>query len=254
MNETRSGFYRRIIADGLWTRNVVLAQLLALCPLMAVTGSATNGLGMGVATTFVLVASGVSVSMWRGFITPEIRIPVFVLIIASQVTLVGMAMNAWLHELYKVLGLFIPLIVTNCAILGRAEAFASRQRVLPAAIDGLFMGIGFTAVLVTIGAIREVLGAGTLFASASLLLGEHFSFLETVVFREYKGFLLLILPPGGFIVLGFLVALKNIVDERRRHGAGKRAAGRPAGTSTGTGSITGNGLAPIAPERGGGDG
>ncbi len=214
--------YRRIITDGLWTRNVVLAQLLALCPLMAVTSSATNGLGMGMATTFVLVASGFSVSLWRGFITPEIRIPVFVLIIASQVTLVEMAMNAWLHELYKVLGLFIPLIVTNCAILGRAEAFASREDVLPSMVDGFFMGFGFAAVLTLIGAIREVLGAGTLFSNASLLLGEHFSFLETVVFPDYKGFLLLILPPGGFFVLGFLVALKNIIDKALERRARRR--------------------------------
>ena len=213
MSTTDRPSYRRIIADGLWTRNVVLAQLLALCPLMAVTGSATNGLGMGIATTFVLVAAGFSVSLWRGFIAPEVRIPIFVLIIASQVTLVDMVMNAWLHELYKVLGLFIPLIVTNCAILGRAEAFASRQDVLPSMVDGLFMGIGFTSVLVTIGGIRELLGAGTLFSNASLLLGEHFKFLETVVFQDYKGFLLLILPPGGFFVLGFLIAFKNVIDK-----------------------------------------
>ncbi len=216
--------YRLIISDGLWTRNVVLAQLLALCPLMAVTATATNGLGMGMATTFVLVASGFSVSLWRGFITPEVRIPVFVLIIASQVTLVEMGMNAWLHELYKVLGLFIPLIVTNCAILGRAEAFASRNNVIPSMVDGFFMGVGFTAVLVVIGGIREVLGSGTLFSNASLLLGEQFSFLETVVFGgDYKGFLLLILPPGGFIVLGFLIALKNVIDAARVKRASQRA-------------------------------
>ena len=219
--------YGLIISDGLWTRNVVLAQLLALCPLMAVTATATNGLGMGIATTFVLVASGFSVSLWRGFITPEIRIPVFVLIIASQVTLVEMGMNAWLHELYKVLGLFIPLIVTNCAILGRAEAFASRNDVLPSMVDGFFMGVGFTAVLVVIGGIREVLGSGTLFSNASLLLGEQFSFLEMVVFGEdYKGFLLLILPPGGFIVLGFLIAFKNVIDAARVKRAALRAGDR----------------------------
>ena len=216
--------YRTIISDGLWTRNVVLAQLLALCPLMAVTSSATNGLGMGMATTFVMVASGFSISLWRRFITPEIRIPVFVLIIASQVTLVEMGMNAWLHELYKVLGLFIPLIVTNCAILGRAEAFASRNDVIPSMVDGLFMGIGFTAVLVVIGAIREVLGSGTLFSNASLLLGEHFSFLETVIIPDYNGFLLLILPPGGFIVLGFLIAFKNVIDAAREKRARLKSA------------------------------
>ncbi len=215
--------YRQIIGDGLWTRNVVLVQLLALCPLMAVTNNATNGLGMGIATSFVLVASSFSISLWRRFITPEIRIPVFVLIIASQVTLVEMVMNAWLHELYKVLGLFIPLIVTNCAILGRAEAFSSRQNVLPSMIDGLAMGIGFTLVLVTIGAIRELLGAGTLFANASLMFGEPFRFMETVIAADYKGVLLLILPPGGFFVLGFLIAFKNMIDQSLEKRAQRRA-------------------------------
>jgi H+/Na+-translocating ferredoxin:NAD+ oxidoreductase subunit E len=223
MSVVKSPATGRIIADGLWTRNVVLAQLLALCPLMAVTSSATNGLGMGVATTAVLVASGFSVSALRGLIAPEVRIPVFVLIIASLVTLVEMAMNAWMHELYKVLGLFIPLIVTNCAILGRAEAFASREKVLPSVIDGFFMGLGFTLVLVVIGAIREVLGSGTLFANASLMLGDGFSFMELVLFEDYNGFLLLILPPGGFFVLGFLIAFKNIIDKAREKRALEKA-------------------------------
>jgi len=216
--------YRTIISQSLWSRNVVLGQLLALCPLMAVTGTATNGLGMGLATTFVLVLSGLSVSLLRGVIAPQVRIPAFVLIIASIVTLVDMMMNAYLHELYKVLGLFIPLIVTNCAILGRAEAFASRERALPSIVDGFFMGLGFTLVLTAIGAIREVLGAGTLFANAPLLLGDGLGFLETVVIPDYKGFLLLILPPGGFIILGFLLALKNILDSARQKAAERRTA------------------------------
>lgn len=207
--------YGRIMVDGLWSRNIVLAQLLALCPLMAVTGSATNGLGMGLATGFVLVLSGGAVSLLRRFTPPEVRIPVFVLIIASIVTLVEMLMNAYVHELYKVLGIFIPLIVTNCAILGRAESFASRNKLLPSLFDGFFMGVGFTLVLTLIGGIREVLGAGTLFANASVLLGERFAFLETVLLPDYKGFLLMILPPGGFIVLGFLVALKNMFEQHR---------------------------------------
>jgi electron transport complex protein RnfE len=216
--------YGAIISDGLWTRNVVLAQLLALCPLMAVTGTATNGLGMGLATTAVLVSSGFTVSLLRGVIAPQVRIPAFVLIIATLVTLVDMFMNAYLHELYQVLGLFIPLIVTNCAILGRAEAFASREKVVPSLVDGFFMGLGFTLVLVLIGAVREIIGSGTLFANASLLLGPQFGFLETVLFPDYKGFLLLILPPGGFIVLGFLIALKNIIDTARERRAEKREA------------------------------
>ncbi|MBB4304364.1 electron transport complex protein RnfE [Rhodobium orientis] len=206
--------YKRIASDAMWSNNVVFAQMLALCPLLAVTGTATNGLGMGLATTAVLVASGLIVSILRKMIEPEIRIPAFVLIIAILVTLVEMVMNAWLHDLYKVLGLFIPLIVTNCAILGRAEAFASKVKVLPAAFDGLMMGLGFTFALVVLGAIREIISAGTLFANASLFLGDSFSFLEITVIPEYRGFLLLALPPGGFLVLGLLLAGKRILDAR----------------------------------------
>jgi Na+-translocating ferredoxin:NAD+ oxidoreductase subunit E len=204
----------RIAKDGFWNNNVVFAQSLALCPLLAVTGTATNGLGMGLATTAVLVASGLLISMLRGLITPEVRIPVFVLIIAVLVTLVDLGLNAWLHDLHKVLGLFIPLIVTNCAILGRAESFASRNRVLPSAFDGLMMGVGFTFVLVLLGAIREIVGSGTLFANAASLLGEGMAFLEVTLIADYRGFLLAILPPGGFIALGFLLAGKRLLDAR----------------------------------------
>jgi electron transport complex protein RnfE len=195
----------------LWNNNVVLAQSLALCPLLAVTGTATNGLGLGLASLFVMVASGVLVSALRGIISPQVRIPIFVLIIATLVTLVDLGMNAWLHDLHKVLGLFIPLIVTNCAILGRAESFASRNRIVPAAFDGLMMGIGFTLVLVALGAVREVMGSGTLFANASLLLGDAMAFLETTVIADYRGFLLMILPPGGFLALGFLLAGQRVL-------------------------------------------
>jgi H+/Na+-translocating ferredoxin:NAD+ oxidoreductase subunit E len=206
--------YKQITMDGLWDNNVIFAQMLALCPLLAVTGTATNGLGMGLATVAVLVASGLSVSLLRNFITPQVRIPSFVLIIACLVTIVDMAMNAWVHDLYKVLGLFIPLIVTNCAILGRAESFAFKQSPFAAAYDGLMMGIGFTFALTLLGAFREVLGSGTLFANASLLLGDTFSFMEIVIIPEYKGFLLLILPPGGFLMLGFLLSGKRIIDNK----------------------------------------
>jgi electron transport complex protein RnfE len=208
------GRYGGIARDALWDNNVVFGQMLALCPLLAVTGTATNGLGMGLATTAVLVASGLLVSAFRNVITQEVRIPAFVLIIAAVVTLVEMGMNAWLHELYKVLGLFIPLIVTNCVILGRAEAFASREGVLPSAFDGLMMGVGFTASLVTVGATREILGSGTLFAKAPLLLGHAFDFLELTLIPDYKGFLLFVLPPGGFIAVGFLLAAKRMLDRR----------------------------------------
>jgi Na+-translocating ferredoxin:NAD+ oxidoreductase subunit E len=206
--------YSTIIKDGLWDNNIIFVQALGLCPLLAVTGTASNGLGMGLATTVVLAASGLCIAVLRGIITPQVRIPVFVLIIAVLVTMVDMAMNAWVHDLHKVLGLFIPLIVTNCAILGRAESFASRNQVLPSIIDGLMMGLGFTLALMILGATREIIGSGTLFANASLLLGSWAHHLELVLIPEYKGFLLIILPPGGFLVLGFLLAGKRILDKR----------------------------------------
>jgi len=206
--------YRKIARDGLWDNNVVLTQNLALCPLLAVTGTATNGLGMGLATMVVMVASNGAVSVSRHLIPSEIRIPIFVLLIAALVTLVDIFLNAWMHELHKVLGLFIPLIVTNCVILGRSEAFASKQPVMPSMWDGLMMGVGFTAAMVVLGAMREISSAGTLFANASVLLGESFRFLETTLIPEYKGFLLMALPPGGFIMLGFMVALKRLFDRK----------------------------------------
>jgi len=206
--------YRQIAKDGLWRNNVVFAQILALCPLLAVTGTATNGLGMGLATIAVMVATGFLVSVLRPIISPQARIPAFVMIIALIVTLVEMVMNAWMHEMYKVLGLFIPLIVTNCAILGRAEAFASKQALLPSVIDGLMMGLGFTLALVILGACREIIGNGTLFANASILLGNGFSFLELDVIPDYRGFLLFALPPGGFIMLGFLLAGHRLLGRR----------------------------------------
>lgn len=204
----------RIASEGFWSNNVVFAQSLALCPLLAVTGTATNGLGMGLATTVVMVASGLLIALIRGLVTPEVRIPIFILVIAVLVTLVDLAMNAWLHDLHKILGLFIPLIVTNCAILGRAESFASRNAIGPSTFDGLMMGVGFTFVLVVLGGIREIIGSGTLFANASLLLGEGMAFLELTLIPDYRGFLLAILPPGGFIALGFVLAGKRLIDAR----------------------------------------
>ncbi|PTV97068.1 electron transport complex protein RnfE [Rhodobacter aestuarii] len=206
--------FGKIARDGFWDKNIVFGQLLALCPALAITGTATNGLGMGLASTAVLIASNGIISALRKVIAPEIRIPAFVLIIACIVTVVDMALNAYVHDLHKVLGLFIPLIVTNCAILGRAEAFASRNGVIPSLWDGLMMGIGFTVALVLVGALREVFGSGTLFANASILLGSHFAFMEMTLFPDFPGFLILILPPGGFIVTGFLLALKAVIDAR----------------------------------------
>jgi Na+-translocating ferredoxin:NAD+ oxidoreductase subunit E len=209
-----SSSYARIAKDGLWDNNVVFAQMLALCPLLAVTGSATNGLGMGLATTAVLLASNTLISAVRHLVSDEVRIPVYIVLIATLVTLVDMGLNAWAHELYKVLGLFIALIVVNCAILGRAESFASKSPVLHAAADGLMMGLGFTFALVVIGGVREIIGAGTLFANAHLLLGQSFAFLELTVIPEYRGYLLMILPPGGFLAVGFLLAGKRMLDRR----------------------------------------
>lgn len=206
--------YKRIIRDGIWDNNVVFAQGLALCPTLAVTSTATNGLGMGLATTAVLVISNLLVSSIRNWVSPAVRIPVYITLIATLVTLVDMALNAWVHELYKVLGLFIALIVVNCAILGRAESFASKNSPIPAMFDGLMMGLGFTLALVILGGVREVMGSGTLFASASLLLGKSFAFMELTLIPNYKGFLLMILPPGGFMALGFLLAGKRILDAR----------------------------------------
>lgn len=218
--------YRQITADGLWYNNVAFVQLLGLCPLLAVTATVVNGLGLGIATTLTLVASNVTVSLIRNLVRPEIRIPVFVLIIASVVTVIELSMNAWFHELYLILGIFIPLIVTNCSILGRAEAFASKNPVPKAALDGLMMGIGFTVVLVLLGGMREALGSGTLFAQAHLMFGEMARGMTITLIEDYRGFLLAILPPGAFIGLGLLVALKNIIDERvtRRQAAPAAAA------------------------------
>lgn len=222
--------YRKIMRDGLWDNNVVFAQMLALCPTMAVTSTATNGLGMGLATTCVLAMSNLIISLLRNVISNEVRIPAFVLLIASLVTLMDMSMNAWLHKLYQVLGLFIALIVVNCAILGRAEAFASKNKPLAALFDGLTMGLGFTAALVIIGGVREVIGSGTLFAQASQLLGPAFHGIELTVIPDYRGFLIMILPPGGFLALGFLLALKRLADQRqeRRAEAKEKAAARSA--------------------------
>jgi electron transport complex protein RnfE len=218
---------KQLARNGLWDNNVVFGQLLAMCPTMAVTSSATNGLGMGLATTAVLTASNVLVASLRNFIPEQVRIPIFVVLIASLVTLVDMALNAWMHDLYKVLGLFIALIVVNCAILGRAEAFASKAPVTDSALDGLFMGLGFTLALTVIGGIREILGSGTLFAQAHLLLGPAFAFLEVELPTAGSGALLMILPPGGFLVLGGLLAGKRTLDQRlarRREQAAMLAA------------------------------
>lgn len=207
--------YGKIIYDGLWVNNPAFVQLLGLCPLLAVSNTVINGLGLGLATTLTLVASNGMVSLIRHWVRPEIRIPVFVLIIASTVTIIELSMNAWFHELYNILGIFIPLIVTNCAIIARAEAFASKNTIPASLLDGLFMGLGFTAVLVSLGAMREAIGLGTLFQQAHLMFGEAARGFTITLFDDYRGYLLAILPPGAFIGLGFLIAGKNIIDKKR---------------------------------------
>jgi electron transport complex protein RnfE len=206
--------YVKLTQDGLWKNNTGLVQLLGLCPLLAVTGTVINGLGLGLATTLTLVASNVSVSLIRNIIRPEIRIPVFVLIIAAVVTAIELSMSAFFYELYLILGIFIPLIVTNCCIIGRAEAFASKNHPLAAAVDGLMMGLGFTLVLVALGAMREAAGLGTLLAQAELMFGEVAHNWTITLIKDYRGFLLAILPPGAFIGMGLLIALKNVIDKR----------------------------------------
>ncbi|HXH04119.1 MAG TPA: electron transport complex subunit E [Candidatus Competibacteraceae bacterium] len=215
--------YSRILADGLWHNNTGFVQLLGLCPLLAVSSNVINGLGLGLATTLVLLASNVTVSLIRQWVWPEVRIPVFVMIIACFVTAIELAMNAFLHPLHAVLGIFIPLIVTNCCVIGRAEAFASKHDPLRAAVDGLAIGLGFTLVLVLLGGLRELLGQGTLLAQAQLMFGEAARGWTVQVFHEYRGFLLAILPPGAFIGLGLLIALKNVLDARRRRVLAARA-------------------------------
>ena len=210
--------YRQIVRDGMWDNNGVLAMLLGMCPTMAMTTSATNGFGMGLATAVVMAASSVMVAGFRNYITREVRIPVYILIVAANVTFVDLMMNAWMHELYKVLGLFIPLIVSNCLPLARLEAYAAKEPMLPSLMDGLFMGLGFTLALTLIGAVREILGAGTLFADASLLLGPAFKFLETRVMPADMGILMMILPPGGFLVTGLMVVAKRLLDIRAGKG------------------------------------
>ena len=219
--------YSEIIRDGLWKNNSGLVQLLGLCPLLAVTTTVVNGLGLGLATTLTLLTSGVIVSLIRTLVRPEVRIPVFVLVIASTVTVIDLGMNAWFHDLHGILGIFIPLIVTNCVIIGRAESFASRNSVDRAALDGLVMGIGFTLVLVALGGMRELIGQGTLFSQAHLMFGEFGRNLTITVLDDYRGFLLAILPPGAFIGLGLLIAMMNVINARRAERAAQVTVAAP---------------------------
>lgn len=205
--------YKEITKNGLWTSNPALVQLLGLCPLLAVTGSVVNAMGLGLATMLVLVGSNLAVSIIRNAVSDAVKLPAFVMIIASFTTCTELLMQAFTFELYQILGIFIPLIVTNCVILGRADAFACKNKILPSVVDGFMMSLGFLIVLILIGAIREVIGSGTLFSNMQLLFGESARSWQLNLFGEnYKGFLVAVLPPGAFIVAGMLIALKNVID------------------------------------------
>ncbi|CZF81469.1 electron transport complex subunit E [Grimontia marina] len=206
---------KELMTNGMWANNPALVQLLGLCPLLAVSATVTNALGLGIATLLVLVGSNLTVSLVREYVPKEVRIPIFVMIIASLVTCVQLLMNAYAFGLYQSLGIFIPLIVTNCIIIGRAEAFASKNTPLPSVLDGFWMGMGMTAALVVLGAIREVLGNGTLFDGADRLLGDWAAGLRIEVFHFDSPFLLAMLPPGAFLAVGFLIAIKNVIDEKQ---------------------------------------
>jgi len=206
---------KQILADGAWKQNTGLVVLLGLCPLLAVTGTVINGLALGLATMLTLMVSNLAVSLLRGLLKPEIRIPAFVLIIASVVTVIELLMHAFFYDLYRVLGIFIPLIVTNCAIIGRAEAFASRNAPLPSLVDGFATGLGFCLTLVLLGALRELAGHGTLLAGANMLFGDWGRSLTLTVVPNHPGFLLAILPPGAFFGLALLIAARNAWQARK---------------------------------------
>jgi electron transport complex protein RnfE len=210
--DENKAIYKELRWQGLWKNNPGIVQLLGLCPLLAVTNTVTNALGLAIATLFVLVASNTLISLIRHHVQKAIRIPIFVMIIASLVTCVQLLMNAYTYELYLSLGIFIPLIVTNCIIIGRAEAFASKNSVKHAAYDGLMMGLGFGGVLLLLGAIREVLAQGTLLDGIETMLGEWSSVLTITLYHTDTSFLLAALPPGAFIIMGIIIACKNAID------------------------------------------
>lgn len=232
--------YQEITENGLWKNNPALVQLLGLCPLLAVSGSVVNALGLGIATLVVLVGSNLAVSLIRNAVTDAIKLPAFVMIIASFTTCAELLMQAFTYELYQILGIFIALIVTNCAILGRADAFASKNKPIPSMIDGFMMGLGFALVLMVVGAVRELLGNGTLFADMHLLLGEFGRNWTISISDNYPGFLVAVLPPGAFLVTGFLIALKNIIDSEAARRKKSRQALAPEEKSSRRVRTTGN--------------
>jgi electron transport complex protein RnfE len=206
---------REQIKDGLWKQNAGLVQLLGLCPTLAVTVNITNGVALGVATIFVMMLSNISISPIRKYVPEPARVPIFILVIAGLVTIVDLSINALSKPLYDALGIFIPLIVTNCIVLARVEAFASKNSTLPSLYDGFFMGLGLTFVLIILGAVREIVGNGTLFQNVHFLIGDKYEFLTIQLFDSSDGFLLAALPPGAFIALSALILFLNLVNQKR---------------------------------------
>ncbi len=206
--------YKDIAWNGIWKQNTGVVQILGLCPILAISTNIVNAVSLGLATILVMALSGAAVSALRNLIPHEIRIPVFILIIAALVTVVDLAFNAYLHELYLVLGIFIPLIVTNCIVLARVEAFAAKNEPGGSTVDGIAMGIGLTLVLAVLGAMREVVGSGTLLSGIDMI----FPSLQPMVLfgDDYPGFLVAILPPGAFIALGCLIAGRNWIEARKQ--------------------------------------
>ncbi|MEE9331409.1 MAG: electron transport complex subunit E [Methylophilaceae bacterium] len=207
--------YKEITENGLWKQNPGVVQLLGLCPTLAVTTTVVNGVSLGLATALVMAAANGAVSPVRKYIPNEIRLPVFILVIAALVTVIDLLIHGFAQPLHKVLGIFIPLIVVNCIVLGRVDAFAAKNPPLPSIWDGFMMGIGLTLVLALLGGMREILGRGTLFSGLDLALGENFKHVVLTVIPDYQGFLLAALPPGAFLGLAFLIAAHNWAEQRK---------------------------------------
>lgn len=207
--------FKEITENGIWKQNPGVVQLLGLCPTLAVTTTVVNGVSLGLATALVMAAANGAVSPVRRFVPDEIRLPVFILVIAALVTMIDLLIHGFAAPLHKVLGIFIPLIVVNCIVLGRVDAFAAKNTPVPAIWDGFIMGIGLTLILGLLGGMREVLGKGTLFSGLDLALGPNFKSFVLTVIPDYHGFLLAILPPGAFLGLAFLVAGHNWVEQRK---------------------------------------
>lgn len=211
--------YKEIIENGFWKQNPAVVQLLGLCPTLAVTTTAVNGLSLGIATALVMAAANGAVSPVRRFVPSEIRVPIFILVIASLVTVIDLLIHAFALPLHKVLGIFIPLIVVNCIVLARVESFAAKNAPTPSVLDGLMMGLGLSLVLGLLGAMREIIGKGTLFSGLDLIFGKTAQPFVLTVIPDYHGFLLAVLPPGAFLGLGALIAIRNWIEIKRESNA-----------------------------------